>query len=49
VSDRAGLAPTLALLVLALVAVTVLGGRATGVQQARARADTRLTVGETPS
>jgi len=48
VSDHAGLAPTLALLVLALVAVTALGGRATGVRQGRASADTRLAAGESP-
>jgi predicted MFS family arabinose efflux permease len=49
VSDHVGLAPTLAFLVVALLTVTALGGRATGQGQGHATADARLAVGETPS
>ena len=48
-SDQAGLAQTLALVVLALVAVTVLGRRAMNASYDSTKADAQLAVGESAS
>jgi MFS family permease len=45
-SDQIGLAPTLALLVLAPVTVTVLGGRAIGASEVTSRASAEVPLGE---